>query len=75
MARLADPAGTGKFPSLDWSDIAPSVTRQSRSAIEQVMETLDGQRAHARTVLRSWPTLTATTSSAYSWPPTRCAVS
>jgi 7,8-didemethyl-8-hydroxy-5-deazariboflavin synthase CofH subunit len=30
------------FPSLEWSDIAPRVSRESRTALEQAMETLDG---------------------------------
>jgi 7,8-didemethyl-8-hydroxy-5-deazariboflavin synthase CofH subunit len=30
------------FSSLEWSDIAPRVRRQSRAALEDVMETLDG---------------------------------
>jgi 7,8-didemethyl-8-hydroxy-5-deazariboflavin synthase CofH subunit len=30
------------FPSLEWPDIAPRISRQSRAALEQVMETLDG---------------------------------
>ena len=43
MTRLLTQQELENFSSLDWSDIAPSVTRQSRSALEQVMETLDGQ--------------------------------
>jgi FO synthase len=30
------------FPALEWSDIAPRISPHSRSALEQVMETLDG---------------------------------
>jgi len=30
------------FPALEWPDIAPSISPQSRTALEQVMETLDG---------------------------------
>jgi len=30
------------FPSLEWQEIAPRISRQSRVALEQVMETLDG---------------------------------
>jgi 7,8-didemethyl-8-hydroxy-5-deazariboflavin synthase CofH subunit len=30
------------FPELEWSDIAPRISPQSRTAIERVMETLDG---------------------------------
>jgi 7,8-didemethyl-8-hydroxy-5-deazariboflavin synthase CofH subunit len=30
------------FPTLEWPDIAPRISRQSRTALEQVMETLDG---------------------------------
>ena len=30
------------FPSLDWSDIAPSLTTPVRSSLEKVLETQDG---------------------------------
>jgi 7,8-didemethyl-8-hydroxy-5-deazariboflavin synthase CofH subunit len=32
------------FPALEWSDIAPRISPKSRTALEQVMETLDGTR-------------------------------
>src|SRR5271169_6541422 len=38
---LAQPELEG-FHSLDWPDIAPRMNRQSRAALEQVMQTLDG---------------------------------
>src|SRR5271169_5874541 len=38
---LAQPELEG-FHSLDWPDIAPRISRESRTALEQVMETLDG---------------------------------
>jgi 7,8-didemethyl-8-hydroxy-5-deazariboflavin synthase CofH subunit len=30
------------FPTLEWTDIAPRISRESRIALEQVLETLDG---------------------------------
>jgi 7,8-didemethyl-8-hydroxy-5-deazariboflavin synthase CofH subunit len=42
MARLLTQPELQKFPSLEWSDIAPRIRRPSRIALEQVMETLDG---------------------------------
>jgi 7,8-didemethyl-8-hydroxy-5-deazariboflavin synthase CofH subunit len=42
MTRVGTQAELEHFPSLEWPDIAPRVSRQSRTALEQVMETLDG---------------------------------
>jgi 7,8-didemethyl-8-hydroxy-5-deazariboflavin synthase CofH subunit len=42
MTRLLTQHELENFSSLDWSDIAHSVSVQSRTALEQVMETLDG---------------------------------
>jgi 7,8-didemethyl-8-hydroxy-5-deazariboflavin synthase CofH subunit len=42
MTRVVAQSELENFPSLEWSDVAPGVTRQSRSALEQVMETLEG---------------------------------
>jgi 7,8-didemethyl-8-hydroxy-5-deazariboflavin synthase CofH subunit len=42
MARVLTQPELQNFPSLEWSDIAPRISRQSRTALEQVMETLDG---------------------------------
>ncbi len=42
MTRVLTQPELEGFPSLEWSDIAPRVSRQSRAALEQVMETLDG---------------------------------
>jgi 7,8-didemethyl-8-hydroxy-5-deazariboflavin synthase CofH subunit len=42
MSRLLTQQELENFSSLDWSDIAPNLSPQSRSALEQVMETLDG---------------------------------
>jgi len=42
MTRTLTQPELENFPSLEWSDIAPRMNRQSRTALEQVMETLDG---------------------------------
>jgi len=42
MTRLLTQHELENFSSLDWSDVAHSVSVQSRTALEQVMETLDG---------------------------------
>src|SRR5579872_3897307 len=42
MTRILTQPELESFPTLDWSDIAPRLSRQSRTSIEQVMETLDG---------------------------------
>ena len=42
MTRVLTQPELEGFPSLEWSDIAPRISRQSRAALEQVMETLDG---------------------------------
>jgi FO synthase len=42
MTRVLTQSELENFPSLEWSDIASRISRQSRTALEQVMETLDG---------------------------------
>jgi 7,8-didemethyl-8-hydroxy-5-deazariboflavin synthase CofH subunit len=42
MTRVLSQHELENFPSLDWSDIAPRMSRQVRTALEQVIETLDG---------------------------------
>jgi 7,8-didemethyl-8-hydroxy-5-deazariboflavin synthase CofH subunit len=42
MNRVLTQPELENFPSLDWSDIAARISRQARTALEQVMETLDG---------------------------------
>ena len=42
MARVLAQPELESFPSLEWSDIAPRISSESRTALEQVMETLDG---------------------------------
>jgi 7,8-didemethyl-8-hydroxy-5-deazariboflavin synthase CofH subunit len=42
MTRALTQAELENFPSLEWSDLAPRINCQSRTALEQVMETLDG---------------------------------
>jgi 7,8-didemethyl-8-hydroxy-5-deazariboflavin synthase CofH subunit len=42
MTRILTQSELENFPSLEWSDIASLISRQSRTALEQVMETLDG---------------------------------
>ena len=42
MTRALTQAELENFPSLEWSDLAPRISPQSRTALEQVMETLDG---------------------------------
>lgn len=42
MTRALTPAELENFPSLEWSDIAPRLSGESRTALEQVMATLDG---------------------------------
>ncbi|HEY6395142.1 MAG TPA: radical SAM protein, partial [Candidatus Binataceae bacterium] len=43
MTRVLTQPELENFPWLEWSDIAPSISRQARGALEQVMETLDGR--------------------------------
>jgi 7,8-didemethyl-8-hydroxy-5-deazariboflavin synthase CofH subunit len=42
MTRTLTQAELESFPSLEWSDLALRVSPQSRTALEQVMETLEG---------------------------------
>jgi 7,8-didemethyl-8-hydroxy-5-deazariboflavin synthase CofH subunit len=42
MTRVLSQHELENFPKLEWSDIAPHISRESRTALEQVMETLDG---------------------------------
>jgi 7,8-didemethyl-8-hydroxy-5-deazariboflavin synthase CofH subunit len=42
MAYVLTHSELESFPSLEWSDIAPRLSHQSRAALEQVMATLDG---------------------------------
>jgi len=42
MARVLAQPELETFPALEWSDIAPRLSRESRTALERVMETLDG---------------------------------
>ena len=42
MARTLPPSELKSFPALDWSAIAPRVSAQCRTALEQVFETQDG---------------------------------
>jgi FO synthase len=42
MTRTLTQAELENFPSLEWSDLALRVSPQSRTALEQVMETLEG---------------------------------
>ena len=42
MARVLTQSELETFPSLEWPDIAPRMSRESRAALELVMETLDG---------------------------------
>jgi FO synthase len=42
MTRVLTQAELESFPSLEWSDINSRISPQSRTALEQVMETLDG---------------------------------
>src|SRR6202166_1462053 len=42
MARMLTQSELESFPSLEWSDIAPRLSYQSRTALEHVMATLDG---------------------------------
>lgn len=42
MTRTLTRAELESFPSLEWSDLAFRISSQSRTALEQVMETLDG---------------------------------
>jgi FO synthase len=42
MARVLTQSELESFPALEWTDIAPRMSRESRTALEQVMETLDG---------------------------------
>jgi 7,8-didemethyl-8-hydroxy-5-deazariboflavin synthase CofH subunit len=42
MTRVLSQSELENFPSLEWSDIAPRISRESLLALEQVMEMLDG---------------------------------
>jgi FO synthase len=42
MARTLTDSELEKFPSLDWSDVAPQLTSDCRAALEQVMASQDG---------------------------------
>jgi 7,8-didemethyl-8-hydroxy-5-deazariboflavin synthase CofH subunit len=42
MTRVLTQSELENFPALEWPDIAPRMSRKSRTALEQVMETLDG---------------------------------
>jgi FO synthase len=42
MTRVLTQPELENFPSLEWSDIAPRISRESRLALEHVVETLDG---------------------------------
>ena len=42
MTRVLTQPELENFPALDWADVAPRMGCQSRTAIEKVMETLDG---------------------------------
>jgi FO synthase len=42
VTRILTQPELENFPSLEWPDIAPRVSRPSRTALEQVMETLNG---------------------------------
>jgi FO synthase len=42
MTRVLTQPELENFPSLDWSDVAPRISRQARAALEQVLETLNG---------------------------------
>ena len=42
MTRVLTQPELESFPTLEWSDIAPRISREARTALEQVMETLDG---------------------------------
>jgi FO synthase len=42
MARVLTQSELESFPALEWTDISPRMSRESRTALEQVMETLDG---------------------------------
>ncbi len=42
MTRTLAQAELENFPALEWSDLAPRISPQSRTALEEVMETLDG---------------------------------
>jgi 7,8-didemethyl-8-hydroxy-5-deazariboflavin synthase CofH subunit len=42
MARILTQAELENFPALEWSDVARRLSDESRTALEQVMETLEG---------------------------------
>jgi FO synthase len=42
MARVLTRTELENFPSLEWSDVAPRVSREVRATLEQALETLDG---------------------------------
>ena len=42
MVRALPPSELENFPSLNWTEIAPRLTPEIRSALETVLTTLDG---------------------------------
>jgi 7,8-didemethyl-8-hydroxy-5-deazariboflavin synthase CofH subunit len=42
MTRVLSQSELEDFPTLEWSNIAPDISCESRTALEQVMQTLDG---------------------------------
>ena len=42
MNRVLSQSELESFPSLDWLDVAPRMSTESRNALEQVMQNLDG---------------------------------
>jgi 5-amino-6-(D-ribitylamino)uracil---L-tyrosine 4-hydroxyphenyl transferase len=42
MTRILTQSELESFPSLEWSSIAPQMRNESRAALEQVLQTLDG---------------------------------
>jgi 7,8-didemethyl-8-hydroxy-5-deazariboflavin synthase CofH subunit len=44
VIRTLTQAELENFPALEWSDIAPLISRETRTALDQVLETLDGGR-------------------------------
>jgi len=42
MTRVLSQSELENFPKLEWSDIAPDISCESRTALEEVMQTLDG---------------------------------
>ena len=44
MIRTLTQSELENFPALEWSDIAPLISRETRTALDQVLETQDGGR-------------------------------